>query len=58
VVWAPYLGRKAALRILGAKDADTVFDRKSLQTRPFYGGRPWFLPAVLAYYGLRDRLPF
>ena len=58
VVWAPYLGRKAALRILGAKDAETVFDHGGLQTRPLYGGRPWFLPAVFAYYGLRDRLPF
>jgi glycine/D-amino acid oxidase-like deaminating enzyme len=58
VVWAPYLGRKAALRILGAKDAETVFDRGRLQTRPLYGGRPWFLPAIYAYYGLRDRLPF
>jgi glycine/D-amino acid oxidase-like deaminating enzyme len=58
VVWAPYLGRKAALKILGAKDAETIFDRGSLGTRPLYGGRPWFLPAVFAYYGLRDRLPF
>jgi glycine/D-amino acid oxidase-like deaminating enzyme len=58
VVWAPYLGRKAALKILGDKAAETVFDRGSLPTRPLYGGQPWFLPAVYAYYGLRDRLPF
>jgi hypothetical protein len=51
----PYLGHKTALKILGRHDADTPFDREH-PTRLGYFGNPWFLPAVMSYYGLRDRL--
>lgn len=56
VVWARWLGRKAALRILGDADAKTVFDEMPFTTRPLYTGRPWFLPAVLGWHRLKDRL--
>ena len=57
VVWAPYLGRKVALKILGREAAAaTPFDAHPFQTRPLYRGRPWFLPAVVAAYGTLDRL--
>ncbi len=56
VVWAPYLGHKAALRVLGDADGRTVLDDLPFSSRPLYTGRPWFLPGVLAWYGLLDRL--
>lgn len=56
VVWAPYLGHKAALAVLGSAEAGSVFDGSGFPTRPLYFGRPWFLPAVISYYGLLDRL--
>ena len=51
-----YLGSKAAHRILGnAAQGDTVFAERGFPTVPFYSGTPWFVPAVMKYYGLRDR---
>ena len=55
VVWAPWIGRKAALSILGDDDAQTVFSTFEFKGRPLYGGNPWFLPAVIAWLGLKDR---
>ena len=55
VVWARWLGRKVALQILGDADGKTVFDEAPFQTRPLYRGRPWFLPAMIAWYSLKDR---
>ncbi len=56
VVWAPYLGHMAALRVLGAEAAECLFDGRQFPSRPLYYGRPWFLPAVIHWYGLLDRL--
>jgi glycine/D-amino acid oxidase-like deaminating enzyme len=50
-----YLGTKAAHRILGDKEGDTVFAERGFPAVPFYSGNPWFVPAVMRYYGLRDR---
>jgi glycine/D-amino acid oxidase-like deaminating enzyme len=50
-----YLGTKAAHRILGNRAGDTVFAERGFPTVPFYSGNPWFVPAVMKYYGLRDR---
>ena len=43
-----YLGHKTAQAILGAADAATPFTDTDFPTMPFYGGTPWFLPAVTA----------
>lgn len=51
-----YLGHKTALRVLGDPAAATAFDGRPFPTRPFYTGKPWFLPLVIAWYRLRDRL--
>ncbi len=56
VSWAPYLGDKAACRMLGLPEGETAFGNRRFTTRPLYSGRPWFLPTVLVYYRLRDRL--
>lgn len=58
VVWAPWLGRKAAQMILGnSEDAQSQFARP-FPTRPFYHGKPWFLPYVIRWYGLKDRFMY
>jgi glycine/D-amino acid oxidase-like deaminating enzyme len=54
VVWAPWIGRKAALCILGDGDAKSVFTTFEFKSRPLYWGKPWFLPVVIAWYGLKD----
>jgi len=56
VVWAPWLGCKAAQMILGnTEDAASLFDQNPFPTRPFYNGNPWFMPWVIRWYGLKDR---
>ena len=56
VVWAPYLGHLAALRVLGTEAQGCLFDGREFPSNPLYYGRPWFLPAVIHWYGLLDRL--
>ena len=56
VAMGSYLGHKAGLKVLGDADGATAFDDLPLQTRPFYGGKPWFLAGAVAYYRMRDRL--
>lgn len=59
VVWAPWLGRKAANMILGVDDeAQSTLARTDFPTRAFYNGNPWFMPAVVRWYGLKDRLTY
>jgi glycine/D-amino acid oxidase-like deaminating enzyme len=53
---APYLGTRLAQQILGKPEGRTALDGLTFQTRPLYTGRPWFLPAAIAAYRLRDRL--
>ena len=52
---APYLGHQIALTMLGQHDPDRLLDRFEFQSRPLYGGEPWFLPLVLSVYRLLDR---
>ena len=54
VAMAPYLGHKAALKILNPTKRATVFEEMPLLTRPYYYGRPWFLPIVSAYFRAYD----
>lgn len=51
---ATYLGHKIALRMLGDVAGESVFSELPFQSRPFYTGRPWFLGAMLRYYGWLD----
>ncbi len=50
VVMSTWLGRKAALRLLGKPDGKSAFADIPHPTMPLYTGRPWFLPLVQAYY--------
>jgi glycine/D-amino acid oxidase-like deaminating enzyme len=55
VVWARWLGRKAALAVLGHPDAATAFELEAPPAVPLYRGKPWFIPAVIAWYAWQDR---
>lgn len=57
VVWAPWVGTRAAHRLLGqGEQARTAFDFRPPSAVPFYRGNPWFLPAFLKGYALQDRI--
>jgi glycine/D-amino acid oxidase-like deaminating enzyme len=53
-IWAPWLGQKAAYRILGDERARTAFECEPPRAVPLYSGRPWFLPFAIGWYGARD----
>lgn len=56
VVWAWWLGSKLGFTLAGEGDAHTAFACAPPRAVPFYTGTPWFLPAALFWYGLRDRM--
>lgn len=53
---ATYYGRRVGLRMTGQAEGETAIEGLTFPTRPFYDGRPWFLPAAIAAYRLRDAL--
>ena len=56
VVWARWLGQKAAMVVMGRDGAESAFAGQPFRAIPLYDGTPWFLPAMMAWYRLRDRL--
>ncbi|MGH7101805.1 MAG: NAD(P)/FAD-dependent oxidoreductase [Acetobacteraceae bacterium] len=52
---AGYLGMRVGQQVLGRPEGATAFDDMPFQTRPFYGGNPWFLAPSVMYYRWRDR---
>jgi glycine/D-amino acid oxidase-like deaminating enzyme len=56
VVWAPWLGSRAALKLLGDDKGKTAFDFRPPASVPFYNGKPYFMPAIIQGYRLRDRM--
>lgn len=55
-VWAPWIGRKAALKLLGDDKEKSAFDFRPMAAIPLYAGRPYFMPALIEYYRLQDRI--
>lgn len=56
VVWARWLGKKAARMALNeAEGARSAFDLDAPPAIPLYRGKPWFIPAVFAWYAWQDR---
>ncbi|MEL0107462.1 MAG: FAD-binding oxidoreductase [Rhodospirillaceae bacterium] len=55
VVWARWMGQKAALHILEHEDGKTAFEAQPFRAIPLYNGTPWFLPAAMGWYKLKDR---
>jgi glycine/D-amino acid oxidase-like deaminating enzyme len=57
VVWAPWLGMRAAHKLLDNKSqAATAFDFRPPAAVPLYRGNPWFIPAIIRGYALQDRI--
>ena len=57
VVWAPWIGMRAAHKLMGHKEqARTAFDFRPPAFIPFYRGNPWFMPAFIQGYRMRDRI--
>jgi glycine/D-amino acid oxidase-like deaminating enzyme len=56
VARAGWFGRKIALAVLGDPERASAFDGIPFQTRPLYGGSPWFLPGLIFWYRTLDRL--
>ena len=55
IAMATSLGQQIARRIAGEPVEHPLFD-DAFAAIPLYGGRPWFLPLVGAYYQVRDWL--
>lgn len=56
VVWAPWIGRCAALKLLGREHEDrSAFDFRAPASIPLYRGKPWFMPFFMAMYKAQDR---
>lgn len=51
-----YLGMRLGQKVIGSKAGATAFDGLTFPTRPFYTGKPWFLPPMVAWYRWRDRM--
>jgi len=59
VARSSYFGTKLGYKILGeAEKGRTAFDDIPLESKPFYTGNPWFMPAVLAWHRVADRFGF
>ncbi|MBB3988307.1 glycine/D-amino acid oxidase-like deaminating enzyme [Sagittula marina] len=56
VVWAPWVGSRAAHRLLGADAGRSAFAARPPAAVPLYKGDPWFLPAMLGYFTAQDKL--
>lgn len=57
VVWAPWLGTRAAHKLMGNGDhAGTAFEFRPPAAIPFYCGDPWFMPAIIQGYRMQDRI--
>ena len=55
VARASYFGNKLGYKILGNSEGRTAFDDLSFNSKLFYTGNPWFMPAVLNWHRLADR---
>lgn len=56
VARASFFGRKLGQKMLGLKEGATPFDDLPFTSRPLYTGNPWFMPALLAWHRLADKL--
>jgi len=54
VAMAPYLGHKAALKMLQPEQQHSVFEQTPLQSRIYHHGNPWYMPVASAWYRTRD----
>jgi hypothetical protein len=50
----PYLGHKAALKILGKPEGATAFDDIPFAAVPMYSGNAWFRPMLTWWFRAKD----
>lgn len=58
VTRATYLGWQLAGQMLGDRDAHTAFNDLQFKGKPFYTGAPWFMPALIRWHSMRDRMRY
>jgi glycine/D-amino acid oxidase-like deaminating enzyme len=58
VSMASYLGMRAGQKIINDAAGQTAFDNLPFPTKPFYTGKPWFLPSVVSWYRWRDKMEY
>ncbi|MGI9205010.1 MAG: NAD(P)/FAD-dependent oxidoreductase [Woeseiaceae bacterium] len=57
VARSSYFGTKLGHKMLGNhSEGATAFDDLPFNTKPFYTGNPWFLPAIIRWHRYIDRL--
>lgn len=56
IAMACYLGHQMADKLLGRQTTPSAFEQVPFPAYPLYRHRPWFLPAVGAWYRLQDRI--
>ena len=57
VARATYFGHKLAHKILGQEEkGHTAFDDLPFNSKPMYTGNPWFMPAVLNWHRIADKI--
>jgi glycine/D-amino acid oxidase-like deaminating enzyme len=50
-----WMGRKAALKLMGDKNGATAFDELPFRCPFWYRGNPWFVPLYMKYLDWQDR---
>ena len=59
VARASYFGTKLGHKMLGDEEhGRTAFDDLPFDTRPLYTGNPWFMPAIIRWHRMLDRLGY
>lgn len=59
VARASYFGTKLGHKMLGnEEEGRTSFDDLPFETKPFYNGTPWFMPAIIRWHRLLDEFGF
>lgn len=55
VVWAPWIGSRAAYKLLGDRERGvSAFDFRPPAAVPLYNGTPWFMPLMIHAFRLQD----
>jgi glycine/D-amino acid oxidase-like deaminating enzyme len=58
VARASYFGTKLGMKILDLPQSETAFDHLNFETHPLYTGNPWFMPYIMQWHRLADKLGF
>lgn len=56
VVWAPWIGSRAAHKLLKDDQGNSAFDFRPPAAIPFYAGKPYFMPLLMQVYRAQDRI--